>query len=489
YVPLGDSDALAANQPVEGLGFPFGRRGEVAQTSVPDIVPRVSTSRGSVSAVRTREDGMTQFIQTSATVNPGNSGGPMVDEEGYALGVVRLSLAEASGIGFVIPINVVKDFLEEHGLGPLLPVQRLRLDRMGNLEGKGLRLRLVEGQEDRSATRVRVRAGASPDEVELVTHRVVSPWSLRRLEEELLSGRSFGTFEASGFGKPQSTASGDGKVVVGFANGHSPKNLRLKMEYALYDLGKEKVVAHYTGPADQVAFNRSVLRESLTSLDVEPLLTDELDRPIRVDDPEAIRWVEAPLPAPPAPRVALPPGWVQEVAVPIACPGLASPDSALAASLRGDFTVSFRAAWWQSGPRSGEAASACSSRPGKLGADSYVSAAEWLGASYSVEGIFLESASGLLQLEAVAPDEKIGFVRDLFRAWVAKNRGHKLEALLFSFLVTHRSRLASSEAGISKAELLQPSGCSRGSPHPRGFDRDRDPRCPESSASSALSSL
>ncbi len=65
-------------------------------------------------------DGNTAYLQTSATVNPGNSGGPMVDEDGYVLGVVRLKLGDSDGIGFAILVNTVKDFLTLSGYDLLL---------------------------------------------------------------------------------------------------------------------------------------------------------------------------------------------------------------------------------------------------------------------------------------------------------------------------------------------------------------------------------
>ncbi len=127
YLALGDSDAADPGEAVSVYGFPFGRDVEVGKTELPDIVPTVSVSRGAVSAVRADDAGNTAFLQTTATVNPGNSGGPMVDAEGFVLGVIRLKLRGGDGIGFAIPVNEVKDFLEVHGYVGLLPVARLRL--------------------------------------------------------------------------------------------------------------------------------------------------------------------------------------------------------------------------------------------------------------------------------------------------------------------------------------------------------------------------
>src|SRR3972149_6047112 len=115
------------------------------RAGLPEIIPRVTSSRGTVAAMREDPAGGGRYIQTNATMNPGNSGGPLVDREGYALGVVRMKLADAEGVGFAIPINLVKDFLERHGLDSLLSARRLTLGPLQVMEGKGLRLRLPNG--------------------------------------------------------------------------------------------------------------------------------------------------------------------------------------------------------------------------------------------------------------------------------------------------------------------------------------------------------
>jgi S1-C subfamily serine protease len=51
-------------------------------------------------------------IQTDAAINPGNSGGPLVNLEGEAVGVTTAIVPYAQGIGFAIPINTVKRFIE-----------------------------------------------------------------------------------------------------------------------------------------------------------------------------------------------------------------------------------------------------------------------------------------------------------------------------------------------------------------------------------------
>ncbi len=90
FLPLGDSDALERGQAVTAWGFPFGRKVEVGRAPSPEVVPRVSASPGHVSALRDDDAEEVRYIQTDATLNPGNSGGPLVDEDGYVVGVVGM---------------------------------------------------------------------------------------------------------------------------------------------------------------------------------------------------------------------------------------------------------------------------------------------------------------------------------------------------------------------------------------------------------------
>jgi S1-C subfamily serine protease len=416
YIPLGDSEGVDSGDKVQVFGFPFGNRVEVGRASVPDIVPKVSVSRGAVSAKRAGDDGLTRYLQTTATVNPGNSGGPMVDPDGFALGVIRMKLAEGDGIGFAIPINVVKDFLEAHGLLGLLPVTRMRLGPYQILEGKGLGLRLPESQEDISPQRVRADTGREFHEVPLVIDRVASPWRLDELEKALLSGGVFETFVARESSRyPISPDSGD--AILGRAKSASTREEPPRMmEYALVGLENEKLVARFVGRDEQVAFNASVLRGSLRSLEVNPLLTNAIAQPIRVE------WSEAPLPSPAAPRLIFPTGWLREEGGPFPCEGLPAPDSVLLTSPVGDFTVSFLAGWWKVGPDVQEAAEACSPKRGSMGEASFASRTDYLGVSYQIEGIFLEREDGILQLELVVPLEKYGYVSDVFKDWIARNQ-------------------------------------------------------------------
>lgn len=107
---FGDSEKLRVGQPVLAIGNPLGLAGGPTVTS-----GVVSSLRRNVQLHRT--NGL-RVIQTDAAVNPGNSGGPLVDLQGRVVAINTVTIPYAEGIGFSIPINdallVAKDLLA-HG--------------------------------------------------------------------------------------------------------------------------------------------------------------------------------------------------------------------------------------------------------------------------------------------------------------------------------------------------------------------------------------
>jgi serine protease Do len=101
-VPLGDSDALRIGEWVLAIGNPLGLEHSV--------------SVGIVSAKGRRElpierDLYQDFIQTDASINPGSSGGPLVNARGEVVGIATAVNREGQGIGFATPINMAKTLL------------------------------------------------------------------------------------------------------------------------------------------------------------------------------------------------------------------------------------------------------------------------------------------------------------------------------------------------------------------------------------------
>ena len=99
--PLGDSNRLRVGEFVLALGHPFG----LEQTVSFGIVSR----KGAPLQVAT--PGF-DFIQTDAAVNPGNSGGPLVNMAGEVVGINSMA-ARNGTIGFAIPVNIVKGLLPQ----------------------------------------------------------------------------------------------------------------------------------------------------------------------------------------------------------------------------------------------------------------------------------------------------------------------------------------------------------------------------------------
>lgn len=413
YIPFGDSDAAEAGGAVRVLGFPFGRQAEVGKPNEGAVVPRATVTAGTLSAARADEEGATRYLQTSASVNPGSSGGPMVDEEGYAVGVVRMKLAPAPtapGAGFAVPINLVKDFLEAEGLLRQLPAERLYPGVVHDLDWKGLQVDLPDGFADTSPTRLLVDTEDAGADLSFRAVRVATPRGVPVLEQALLEGWAWPGFA------PGTSAGGHGSVrskgrVLGSARGERPDGSPFRVDYALLDLGAEKVVARYLGPPDGLAFNLSLVRRSLETLEARPLLTDELRAPTRATlEPVAY-------PGGAVGDVLLPSEWSGEPATRASCSRVPEAEVGVAASPVGDFTVVFRALRWTNGAlRPAEVARACDPRAGAED-PSYGGRFERLGVPIGVWGTFVERPGEVLLLEVEAPEGKLAFVRDLYLEW------------------------------------------------------------------------
>lgn len=103
-LPLGDSDKLEVGDWVVAIGNPFG----LGNTVTAGIVSAKYRQIGAGS--------YENFIQTDASINPGNSGGPLLNTAGEVVGINTAIFSQSGGsigIGFAIPINMVKDLLPQ----------------------------------------------------------------------------------------------------------------------------------------------------------------------------------------------------------------------------------------------------------------------------------------------------------------------------------------------------------------------------------------
>lgn len=100
---LGDSDLLQVGELAVAIGNPFG---ELAGTVTVGVISAVNREMD-IEGVKYN------LLQTDASINNGNSGGPLVNSYGEVIGVTNAKMTSAEGIGFAIPINDVKNIIEE----------------------------------------------------------------------------------------------------------------------------------------------------------------------------------------------------------------------------------------------------------------------------------------------------------------------------------------------------------------------------------------
>jgi S1-C subfamily serine protease len=117
FAPMGESETLRVGQLVIAMGSPFGFQSTVS-TGVVSALGR---------AMRSQAGGlMESIIQHTAPLNPGNSGGPLVDSRGRVVGVNTAIVAMAQGLGFAVPASTANWVI-----GELLAHGKIRRRRLG----------------------------------------------------------------------------------------------------------------------------------------------------------------------------------------------------------------------------------------------------------------------------------------------------------------------------------------------------------------------
>jgi serine protease Do len=103
---LGNSDNLEVGEWVLAIGNPFG----LSHTVTAGIV---SAKGRSYSDLGINQRGYQNYIQTDASINPGNSGGPLVNTGGEVVGMNTAISSSGQGLGFAVPINMIKAILPQ----------------------------------------------------------------------------------------------------------------------------------------------------------------------------------------------------------------------------------------------------------------------------------------------------------------------------------------------------------------------------------------
>jgi serine protease Do len=97
YVVLGSSDGMSVGERVFAIGSPLGLERTVTE---------------GILSTKTRQLAGELYLQTTAQINPGNSGGPLFSMTGEVIGITNMKITFGEGLGFAIPIESAKFFLE-----------------------------------------------------------------------------------------------------------------------------------------------------------------------------------------------------------------------------------------------------------------------------------------------------------------------------------------------------------------------------------------
>ena len=147
HATLGDSARLRVGQLVVAIGSPLGFESTVTAGVVSALGRTLRSITGHL---------VDNVIQTDAALNPGNSGGPLVDSRGQVIGINTAVIQPAQGICFAIPINMAKHILPDllrHGRvtrgylglhGHAVPIPRDLARRLGLGQATGVEVVALE---------------------------------------------------------------------------------------------------------------------------------------------------------------------------------------------------------------------------------------------------------------------------------------------------------------------------------------------------------
>jgi len=202
-VELGDSDALKVGQKVIAIGNALGRFDNTVTVGVVSGIGRGVTASDSLGV---SQETLENVIQTDAALNPGNSGGPLLDLGAKVIGINFATTVSAENIGFVIPINHIKNVLEQYYaagkiIRPYLGIAYVMVD-----EGTSALQGIPQGAFVR-----RVVAGSPADKAGLEAADVITKFGSFELKDGTSLASTLGNFKAGD--KVDLEVSRDGKKI------------------------------------------------------------------------------------------------------------------------------------------------------------------------------------------------------------------------------------------------------------------------------------
>jgi len=176
-VEMGDSDKLKVGQFVIAIGTALGEFKNTVTTGVVSGLGRGITAGSAFEGYTERLDNV---IQTDAAINPGNSGGPLLNSFGQVIGINIAVAASGQNIGFAIPINIIKEAIDN-------------FNKTGQFDRPflGIRYQMISrdvalmNNVPQGAYVVEVVADASADEAGLKVGDIITKFDGQEIKDEL----------------------------------------------------------------------------------------------------------------------------------------------------------------------------------------------------------------------------------------------------------------------------------------------------------------
>ncbi len=127
-LPLASDPKLFETMDVLAFGFPFG----VGLSTQQATYPSISVNAGKITAVR-KQQGKVILVQLDAVLNPGNSGGPVLNDRGQVIGIVSFGLAK-TGVNFAIPVERLSELIRKPSIDAIIPDLTTDLDAPKKVE-------------------------------------------------------------------------------------------------------------------------------------------------------------------------------------------------------------------------------------------------------------------------------------------------------------------------------------------------------------------